>query len=347
MASKNIHHSEISPKLIEDLGFIDSVTVGLMMNNLDIEDMQLSESVSQYDKIKDLLTTETTNDLTTVKRAFVLPMHNVSSDRLKAALKEHKIGITNDYEKADFIIPHTNFYDSYTSLASIPQTKMMFKLSNGYYSNAHRTAVVDYHEKHGNNVILEKRSLGDMYQHNIDYTSAPYDSFVFSNMSLALAGLVEDGTLQVIETDTILNQSANRVPMTEELMEDITKMIDGYSVSDEEYEMAGKIIPTIDPTGEPYLLYKYSEFLNRNSYHYNRNKDVMYWLDKYHIENLARMNAEEAIQYFEEEGQLDSRCFRALEVKCREQIQISNRELYTFKVQVKPEYRKYMEETVK
>ncbi len=344
MASKNIHHSEISPELIENLGFTDAVSVGFMMNNLDIEDVQLSESKSQYDKIKNLLTTETTADLTIVKRAFVLPMHNVSTDRLKASLKEHKISITNDYEKADFIIPHTNFYDSYSSLASIPQTKMMFKISNGYYSNDHREAVQDYHEKTGNNVLLDKRALGDRYQHNIDYTSAPYDSFVFSNMALALADLIDAGDLQVIETDTVLNQSANRTPMTKELMEDIHKMIDGYSVSDEEYEMAGKIIPTIDPTGEPYLLYEYSDLLNRNSYHYNRNKDVMYWLDKHDIYSLSNMNAEEAIQYFEEKGELDSRCFRALEVKCREQIQIHNRELYTFKVQVKPEYRKYMQD---
>ena len=110
MASKNIHHSEISPELLDDLGFTDLVSVGLMMSNLNIEDMQLSESKSQYDKIKNLLTTETTTDLTKVKRAFVLPMHNVSTDRLKAALKEHKISVTNDYEKADFIIPHINFY---------------------------------------------------------------------------------------------------------------------------------------------------------------------------------------------------------------------------------------------
>ena len=344
MASKNIHHSEISPELLNDLGFTDAVTVGFMMNNLDVEDIQLSESESQYNKIKDLLTTETTSDLTTVKRAFVLPMHNVSTDRLKAALKEHKIGITNDYEKADFIIPHTNFYDNYRSVENIPQTKLMFKMTNGYYSNEHREAVIDYHDKTGNNVLLDKRALGDSYQHNIDYVSAPYDSFIFSNMSLALANLIDTDELQVIETDTILNQSANRTPMTKELMEDITKMIDGYSVSDEEYEMAGKIIPTIDPTGEPYLLYKYSDLLNRNSYHYNRNKDVMYWLDKHDVYRLAGMNAEEAIQYFEDRGELDSRCFRALEVKCREQIQIHNRELYTFKVQVKPEYRKYMQD---
>jgi len=342
MASKNVHHSEISPKLIEDLGFIDTVTVGLMVSNLDVEDVQLSESATQYTKILDLLETETTSDLTTVKKAFVLPMHTVSTDRLKASLKEHKISITNDYEKADFIIPHTNFYEDYRGIENIPQSKLIFKLTNGYYSNDHRDSVRDYHSKIGNDVLLDKRALGDSYQHNVDYVSAPYDSFVFSNMSLALAKLIEDGEMQVIGTDTILNQSANRVLMTLELMEDIKKMIDGYSVSDEEYEMAGKIIPTIDPTGEPYLLYEYASLLNNKSHHYTRNKDVIYWMEKHDIHNLSHMNAEEAIKYFETRNMLDSRCFRALEVKCREEISINNRELYTFKVQVKPEYRKYM-----
>ena len=346
MASKNIHQSEITPESLTDLGFIDEVTVGLMMNNLDIENLHLSESESQYSKIKDLLTTETITDLKTVKRAFVLPMHNVSTDRLKAALKEHKISVTNDYEKADFIVPHTNFHDHYSQVDHIPQTKLMFKLTNGYFSNDHRQAVTDYNAETGNNVILDKRSLADQYQHNIDYTSAPYDSFIFSKMSIALATMIEAGEIDVIETDTILNQSANRVPMTKELMEDLLKMIDDYNASTEEYEMAGKIIPTIDPTGEPYLLYEYADFLNRKAYHYTRNKDVQYWLDKYDINSLSQCNAERAIKYFEEKGQLDSRCFRALEVLCRKEIQISNRELYTFKVQVKPEYRKYMQETV-
>ncbi len=270
-------------------------------------------------------------------------MHNVSTDRLKSALKEHKISVTNNYEKADFIIPHTNFYDMYSGIDNIPQTKLMFHINNGYFCNKHRTFIHDYYDDTGNDVILEKRSLDGLYQHNLEYDSLPYDSFIFSNMSIILADLVDKGELQVIETDTILNQSANRVPITEELMEDLKKMTEGYDVSDEELQMAGKIIPTIDPTGEPYLLYKYAgEFLNNLSYKYSRNKDVLYWLDKHKIDVLARKNSEQAIKYFEETGILDSRCFRALEVLCRQEIQISNRELYTFKVQVKPEYRKYM-----
>lgn len=341
MASKNVHTGDYPEQVITDLGFVDMVTVGFVTSQ--VEDIFLSESIAQYDKVQDLLTTETTADLTVVKRAFVLPMHNVSTDRLKAALKEHKIGITNDYEKADFIIPHTNFYETYTNIPNIPQTKMMFKLANGYYCHDHRPLTQDYEARTGNNIIIESRSQDNMYQHNMNYESAPFDSFIFSNMSLVLADLIEKGEMQVIATDTILNQSANRIPMTEQLMEDITKMIDTYSSSAEDIEMAGKIIPTIDPAGEPYLLYSFSDMLENASYKFNRNKDVQYWLDKYKICRLSRLNAEEAIKHFEELGQLDSRCFKSLEVKCREQIQINNRELYTFKVQVKPEYRKYME----
>jgi len=150
--------------------------------------------------------------------------------------------------------------------------------------------------------------------------------------------------MQVIATDTILNQSANRIPITLQLIDDITKMADHYAATDDDIEMAGKIIPTIDPTGEPYLLYSSADMLDNIHYQYNRNKDVMYWMDKHDIRRLSRLNAEEAIKYFDEKGQLDSRCFKSLEVKCREQIQINNRELYTFKVQVKPEYRKYMKD---
>jgi len=343
MASKNIHAGEFPDQAVIDLGFEDGAETGFVCS--DVETIYLSESISMYDKIKDLLTLETTSDLTLVKKAFVLPMHNVSTDRLKAALKEHKISITNDYEKADFIIPHTNFYDQYNNVDNIPQSKLMFHLYNGYFQNDHRKLVEDYHKDTGNNVILDKRSLGDRHQWNVDYTSAPYDSYCFSKMALTLADMVDKGEMEVVETDTILNQSANRVPLTEELMEDIKKMVDNYCASEEEIAMAGKIIPTIDPTGEPYLLYKYAEdFLDNISYKYNRNKDVLYWMDKWNISYLSRLNAEQAIKHFEDNGLLDSRCFRALEVKCRQEISIHNRELYTFKVQVKPEYRKYMQD---
>ena len=65
-------------------------------------------------------------------------------------------------------------------------------------------------------------------------------------------------------------------------------------------------------------------------------------MDKSNFTRYSRASAEEMIKYLEEEEYLDSESFRYLEPIVRKEITISNRELYTFKVQVKEEYRKYL-----
>ena len=67
MAYKHIHQQELPDQVLTDLGVDEAVEGGLMMKNIDIEEIYLSESLSQYDKVKELLETETTADLTTVK----------------------------------------------------------------------------------------------------------------------------------------------------------------------------------------------------------------------------------------------------------------------------------------
>ena len=54
------------------------------------------------------------------------------------------------------------------------------------------------------------------------------------------------------------------------------------------------------------------------------------------------MNAEDAILHFERKGVLNNKVFKYFEPICRKEISISNREMYTFTVQVKPEYRKLL-----
>ena len=44
----------------------------------------------------------------------------------------------------------------------------------------------------------------------------------------------------------------------------------------------------------------------------------------------------------EEKNLLDAKNFRILEPLCRKEINIHNRNLYNFIVQVKPEYKKYL-----
>ena len=75
---------------------------------------------------------------------------------------------------------------------------------------------------------------------------------------------------------------------------------------------------------------------------FSRNKDVQYWYDKSNFYDISRRNAQDMIQWLEEEGKLCKQSFRYLEPICRKEIHISNRDLYVFKVQVKKEYLKYM-----
>ena len=74
---------------------------------------------------------------------------------------------------------------------------------------------------------------------------------------------------------------------------------------------------------------------------------ITYTVDHEHIVvksegNTYYRNAEEQIQHLEEQGTLDGESFRYLEKIARQEIEISNRNLYVFKVQVKKEYRKFL-----
>ena len=75
---------------------------------------------------------------------------------------------------------------------------------------------------------------------------------------------------------------------------------------------------------------------------FNRNKDVQYWKEKSNIEEFHTFNAQSMILWLEEEKKLNKINFRYLEPTVRSEIEIYNRDLYVFKVQVKPEYRKYL-----
>ena len=110
MAKKTVFQ-DIDPGTVSYFNIDDERSYGIWINSMckEIGTVLGTESEIIYDKIKDILKDETTNDLTLVKKAFVLPLCNVSADRIKTALKEHKIIVTNDYEQADCIVTHNNY----------------------------------------------------------------------------------------------------------------------------------------------------------------------------------------------------------------------------------------------
>ena len=123
-------------------------------------------------------------------------------------------------------------------------------------------------------------------------------------------------------------------------MDDLIRMI--QHGSDEERELVKKMMPAIDYRKKKHLLWKLAKECSGYMYRFNRDKDLQYWMDKSNFNSYGRNNAEDMIKELEEEECLDSESFRYLEPIVRKEISISNRELYTFKVAVKEEYRKYL-----
>jgi hypothetical protein len=115
------------------------------------------------------------------------------------------------------------------------------------------------------------------------------------------------------------------------------------SYSNDDLSIAAKIIPTIDYTKNYHLLWQLArdcEYKIRNNF--NRDKDVQYWLSLSSFYKLANLEAEGMIKWLEKQEKLDKISFKYLEPIVRKEITIRNRELYVFKVSVKPEYLKYL-----
>jgi hypothetical protein len=167
-----------------------------------------------------------------------------------------------------------------------------------------------------------------------------YDEWVIPGLSLNVAHLIDTGELDVIDVNDILCQSANKIELTESLVDDISGWMQSYN--EENYSLVAKVLPTIRSDKKPHLLWQLAQNIYSQMYRFNRDKDVQYWADTINFGKLYHYTAQSMILHLEKEEKLDSESFRYLEPIVRKEITIYNRDLYVFKVHVKPEYRKYL-----
>jgi hypothetical protein len=339
MAKKTIFQP-IDIEKYKDLGCIteDNTTriFGIPTNTDadNIQDMLHTDSFDDWCEIQGTLENPTTDKLTGFKKAFIVPGINMSADRLKAALKEHDIHVTNDYELADVMVTDEYVADSHDS--TFRTTKMLHHKTNMYMVND--GPAEDYFEETDQWMIWCDKINSNL--HNCDYESAPYDFYGISGLAIELAHRIKvTGDLDVVDTETVMNSSTSIQQLTPELIE----QLEGMANSHDDKELMFKLLPSIDYESEPALLWILFGKLNSEiNYGYSRNKDVDWWKEKANFDKLHNMNAEHAIKYFEEKGKMDAKNFKILEPLCRQEISIHNRELYSFTVQLKPEYRKYL-----
>ena len=320
--------------------------VALSRQSWDMGQAVFSDMNNTYKVFKKMFNTEIeTVDLTQYKKAFVLPGCPVSQPRLKEALREHSITVTNDFEKADFFVTHDNYGQFHTDGESIRTNSMMFRMTNYEAMDISVSeGLADRHNEKNvdpNIQIVFDDKMAETYSRNsLDYDADLYEKYVFTPLAIQIAYRIRTEQIPVIYAETCLNESANKTVIDQQLMDDIIRMIrDG---SEEEREMVKKIVPAIDYRKKKHLLWKLATECSGYMYRFNRDKDLNYWMEKSEFNTYNHKSAEEMIQHLEETECLDTESFRYLEPIVRKEISISNRELYTFKVAVKEEYRKYL-----
>ena len=138
-----------------------------------VEDVLVTQDKTTYEEIERILSVPNESDITfkTKKKAFILPKCSVSQDRLKAALKEHGITVTNDYTLADLIIGHEDISHNYENGENILSTIMMCKLWNYETTNGNTgstTAMQTLLSKHSNSVIVTQKITEAIRYYDLD-----------------------------------------------------------------------------------------------------------------------------------------------------------------------------------
>tara|TARA_B110000196_G_scaffold319191_1_gene336485 strand:- start:2968 stop:4038 length:1071 start_codon:yes stop_codon:yes gene_type:complete len=334
---------------LEEGGESESTAYGLCISSStrEICTIRTCESSAVYEKIRNLIRTETTTLATGKsgwKRACVISNTPVSLDRLKSALKEHSITLTNDIENADVIITHDNFHENFSNGNNILSRNLMGKLWNYETFSAIPHNVTwktfdNYIGCENNEVIYDDKVCGIFSSYNMDAQDSLYDCWYFTGASVNIAHKIALG-LPVITSEDVINASAYIQAIDEQLLKDVVRQVTSYN--EEDQAIASKLLPTICPVSNPHLLWKLGQEIDSYLYKFNRSKDVQYWIEQSQIRDLANKTAEDMILWLEEEEKLNNTNFRYLEPLVRKEITISNRDLYVFKVAVKPEYRKFL-----
>ncbi|MDB4438967.1 hypothetical protein N9176_01830 [bacterium] len=344
MANKSVYQ-EFDTDALAYFGLEQDTIYGVLSGSNNIDKVLCTQDQTTYERINTILTVPTEDDQTfrTKKKAFILPKCNVSLDRLKAALKEHNISVTNDYELADLIVGHEDISTHRLENAdNIPSTIMMNKLWNyettkGRHHAIHSKEIAIYNS--GLEVILTPKLTESVRYYDLDIETSLYDEWMITGMAVNLAHIIDTTNVSVIDPETVLCASATKMILDEQLLSDLKVQLATYA---DDKALALKIVPTIDYTKNYHLLWQFAQDCSNITYADNRDKDLRYWLEVSNFLKFERKSAQDMILWLENEDKLDTVSFRYLEPIVRREISIHNRDLYTFQVAVKKEYQKYL-----
>jgi len=275
MATKSVYQ-DFDADALKHFGLEADPFYGLVSSSMGVDKVLCTQDQTTYEKIHSILTVPTEDGQTfrTKKKAFILPKCNVSQDRLKAALKEHGITVTNNYELADLVVGHEDISTYKLQNADrIPSTVMMNKLWNyeTTLGDSSRTGVLKAIADSGLECIVTPQITDRVRYYDIDMNDSLYDVWMLTGMAINLAHLIDTTDLSVVDPETVLHASANLLTLDETLLADLKVQLNSYN---DDKALAIKIVPTIDYTKNLHLMWQLAQDCSNLEYADNRDKDL-------------------------------------------------------------------------
>ena len=348
MASKSVYQ-EYNTDALKYFGLDNDTCYGVVVGS-EIKDVLVTQDETTYDKIRDILCTPTCSeqDFKTKKKAWIMPGCTVSQDRLKPALKEHGIIVTNDYELADLVVGEEgehNVTRNCDNAEHIPNTALMGKLWNyettsgpGDMCNGTRISRL-LKESGRDDIIITTKVTESIRASSLEIEDSLYDTWFITGLAMNIAHHIKDGQFEIVDAEDVLHASASQMVLDNSLLDQLKNMMGSSS---EDQALAVSIIPNIDYNSNHHLLWQLSQDCNNINYADPRNKNLKYWLGKSRFDYFQRKCAQDMILWLEQHELLNKEGFRHLEPIVRRDISITNRDLYVFKVAVKKEYQQYL-----
>tara|TARA_R110002124_G_scaffold223652_4_gene388950 strand:+ start:212 stop:1249 length:1038 start_codon:yes stop_codon:yes gene_type:complete len=344
MANKSVYQ-DFDADALKYFGLESDTIYGVLSTSVQVNKVLCTQNAEAYEKIQSILTVPT-EDVTTFinkKKAFILPKCNVSQDRLKAALKENNIIVINDYKKADLIIGHEGIFKcTLENGDNIPSTLMMNKLWN--YETAKCVSTDTDFKKiaiynSGLSVLVTKYLTQGFSYYSLNIDDSLYNTYMLTGMAINLAYIIDSKSVSVIDPETVLQGSANKITLDDQLVEDLIEQVNSNK---DDKALAIKVIPTINYNNKHHLIWKLSRECGDILHGKRLDKDLKYWINESRFRLFMRKSAEEMILWLERNDKLCKESFKYLEPIAREEILIYNRRFYTFKVCIKKEYQNYL-----
>ena len=260
------------------------------------------------------------------KKCFIMPGNSITGQRVSEFLKEFDITVTNDSTKADIYIYNKRCDDIYDP--ELNKNCCFYNVNSQFYY---------YH--HDENKYLNYNLDQYIRENEIDtinkYSTYRYVKFIGGTaLNILASGKI------IVNEDCIKNQIKSFV-LDEETVDSFTSLLN--SRRDEDMAIVAKVIPTINILKNQDQVFRFIfENSNRLNYSFNRDKDVQSWLNDIKAHKFYNSNSSYLIRYFDSIGMLTKEGFRYLEKKARSRIEINNRDIYSFTVKIKDEYKKYL-----